>query len=246
MVDPGLDTEIADCLIIHLALPPTLPPAVQLKRDVLFPAHIIGMVIVEAWRAGQMDRLRGIFTFVIKALQSTVKVDDMPICAYWLANMYELVSVVRTAMEDAELNSTMRLKSNLVDTERTVAKYKNDLDNFMMDTYYNWLKELKRVVDKMIVPAIIEHQGLPGFIDDASTSVGFLNKLMGAATPVLIPTEKLITYLDRLNETMQSYYLDDNLRRQVLVTLVRYVGTTAFNQLLMRKNFCTWKRGMQI
>ena len=35
-------------------------------------------------------------------------------------------------------------------------------------------------------------------------------------------------------------------RRQIATTLVRSLGAVAFNHLLMKKNFCTWRRGMQI
>jgi myosin-5 len=31
-----------------------------------------------------------------------------------------------------------------------------------------------------------------------------------------------------------------------LTSLIRFIGATSFNHLLMRKNFCTWRRGMQI
>ena len=31
-----------------------------------------------------------------------------------------------------------------------------------------------------------------------------------------------------------------------MVTMIKYIGAMAFNELLVRKNFCTWKRGMQV
>ena len=34
--------------------------------------------------------------------------------------------------------------------------------------------------------------------------------------------------------------------RQILTELLRVIGVSSFNHILMRKNFCTWKRGVQI
>jgi myosin-5 len=45
---------------------------------------------------------------------------------------------------------------------------------------------------------------------------------------------------------MKSYYLEDSIVTQTVTELLRLVGVTAFNDLLMRRNFLSWKRGLQI
>jgi myosin-5 len=45
---------------------------------------------------------------------------------------------------------------------------------------------------------------------------------------------------------MKSYYLESSIITQTVTELLRLVGVTAFNDLLMRRNFLSWKRGLQI
>jgi myosin-5 len=45
---------------------------------------------------------------------------------------------------------------------------------------------------------------------------------------------------------MKAYYLEDSIVTQTVTELLRLVGVTAFNDLLMRRNFLSWKRGLQI
>jgi myosin-5 len=45
---------------------------------------------------------------------------------------------------------------------------------------------------------------------------------------------------------MKAFYLEDSIITQTITELLRLVGVTAFNDLLMRRNFLSWKRGLQI
>ncbi|KAJ2118701.1 Myosin type-2 heavy chain 1 [Coemansia sp. RSA 720] len=42
------------------------------------------------------------------------------------------------------------------------------------------------------------------------------------------------------------YYVDQAIMRQIMSELLCIIGVTAFNNIIMRRNFCSWKRGMQI
>ncbi|KAI8847709.1 P-loop containing nucleoside triphosphate hydrolase protein [Chytridium lagenaria] len=58
--------------------------------------------------------------------------------------------------------------------------------------------------------------------------------------------EQLLNFLSKLSKTMRCYYMETTITRQILTELLRVIGVSAFNHILMRKNFCTWKRGVQI
>lgn len=46
-----------------------------------------------------------------------------------------------------------------------------------------------------------------------------------------------------LTQPMCDFTVEDSTCRQILTELLRVIGVSSFNHLLMRKNFCTWKRG---
>ena len=43
---------------------------------------------------------------------------------------------------------------------------------------------------------------------------------------------------------MKSYYVELTVIQQVVTELLKLIGVTSFNDLLMRRSFCSWKRGL--
>ena len=58
--------------------------------------------------------------------------------------------------------------------------------------------------------------------------------------------DNLLSLLNNVFKAMKAYYLEDSIITQTITELLRLVGVTAFNDLLMRRNFLSWKRGLQI
>lgn len=109
--------------------------------------------------------------------------------------------------------------------------------------YHHWLCELKKKLNKMSIPAVIENQSLPGFI--ASDSTRFFGKILSSNQPAF-SMDDLLNFLNRIYRTMKSYYVEPFVIEQVLTELLRLIGVTTFNDLVMRRNFNSWKRAMQI
>jgi myosin V len=106
------------------------------------------------------------------------------------------------------------------------------------------MKVLKKKLHKMIVPAIIESQSLPGFVTNESNR--FLGKLLPSNNTPAFSMDNLLSLLNNVFKAMKAYYLEDSIITQTVTELLRLVGVTAFNDLLMRRNFLSWKRGLQI
>ncbi|KAI3640240.1 hypothetical protein MIR68_001118 [Amoeboaphelidium protococcarum] len=239
LTDPLLDKELVDVLVVHLVMPPQLPPDTRTVQDVLFPSIIVVRVVVQCINAHLIDRTKLILSNYVRSIQSVIKFENHPSTIYWLSNLIYLIQLLQTLQQDVGLKKD-------ADLNRFLVKFIQDTTTYAGDIFRFLLKDLKKVFSRMVVPAVIEYQGLSGFIDDASNNSGFINRLMGSGAPTVLPTEKLITFLNKLNLSMESYYLEDSIRRQIIVNLVSYCGTACFNQLMVRKNFCTWRRGMQI
>jgi hypothetical protein len=125
----------------------------------------------------------------------------------------ELIRILSTANEDRQAASQGRRDSEVSETDTVISKFRAEFEFLLAQMYYNWLKELKRTLSRMIIPAVVEHQGLPGFMDDASNNVGFFHRLMGApnnSPPVSI--EKLLAILTKVHDSMIAYHVDDTIR----------------------------------
>jgi len=165
---------------------------------------------------------------------------------FWLSNVQEMLSFVCVA--EGELLAPVAT-SEMDDLEwqeydRLVSIVKHDLESLQFNIYHTWMKQLKTRLHKMIIPAIIESQSLPGFITNDGNR--FLNKLLQSSSGPQFSMDDLINLLNKVYKAMKAYYLEETIIQQATQALLKLVGVTAFNDLLMRRNFLSWKRGLQI
>lgn len=97
--------------------------------------------------------------------------------------------------------------------------------------------------DKMIVPAIIEEQSIPGFQTD--TNPRFLTRFLPSSGSEATMND-LLTLITRVYTALTAFHLEDGYVRQPILELLEMAGAKAFNDMIMRKNFLSWKRAVQI
>jgi myosin V len=128
------------------------------------------------------------------------------------------------------------------DYERLVTIVKHDLDSLEYNIYHTWMLETKKKLAKMVIPALIESQSLPGF---TTTDGGgrLFNRLLNANTQPAFSMDDVLNLLNKVWRSLKSYYMEEAVVQQVVTELLKLIGVTSFNDLLMRRNFCSWKRG---
>lgn len=130
------------------------------------------------------------------------------------------------------------------DFEKLVATVKYELQCLEDNVYHHWLTELKKRLNKMAVPAVIENQSLPGFI--ATDNTRFFGKILAGSNQPAFTMDELLNFLNRIYRTMKCYYVPFSVIEQVLTELLKLIGVATFNDLVMRRNYNSWKRAMQI
>lgn len=131
------------------------------------------------------------------------------------------------------------------DYERLVSIVKHDLDSLEYNLYHTWMVEVKKRLTKMVVPALVESQSLPGF----TTSDGggrLFNRLLNTSSTPAYSMDDVLNLLNKVWKALKAYYMEDTVIQQVFTELLRLVGVSSFNDLLMRRNFCSWKRGRAV
>ncbi|KAI4165812.1 MAG: hypothetical protein LQ342_000755 [Letrouitia transgressa] len=241
--EEGLNDEVTVGLIKSLKIPSpsTTPPPTD--KEVLFPAYLINLVTSEMWNNGFVKESERFLANVMQSVQQEVMQhegeDAINPGAFWLSNVHEMLSFVFLAEDWYEAQ-----KTDNYEYDRLLEIVKHDLESLEFNIYHTWMKVLKKKLQKMIVPAIIESQSLPGFV--TSESSRFLGKLLQTNSAPAFSMDNLLSLLNNAFKAMKAYYLEDSIITQTLTELLRLVGVTAFNDLLMRRNFLSWKRGLQI
>ena len=241
--EEGLNDEVTMGLIKNLKIPApgTMPPPTD--KEVLFPAYLINLVTSEMWNNGFVKESERFLANVMQSIQQEVMQHDGEEAvnpgAFWLSNVHEMLSFVFLAEDWYEAQ-----KTDNYEYDRLLEIVKHDLESLEFNIYHTWMKVLKKKLQKMIVPAIIESQSLPGFV--TSESNRFLGKLLQSNNTPAFSMDNLLSLLNNVFKAMKAYYLEDSIVTQTITELLRLVGVTAFNDLLMRRNFLSWKRGLQI
>jgi len=241
--EDGLNDEITMGLIKALKIPaPTAVPPPS-DKEVLFPAYLINLVTSEMWNNGFVKESERFLANVMQSIQQEVMTHEGEEAvipgAFWLSNVHEILSFVFLAEDWYEAQ-----KDENYEYARLLEIVKHDLESLEFNIYHTWMKVLKKKLQKMIVPAIIESQSLPGFV--TSESNRFLGKLLQSNSVPAFSMDNLLSLLNNVYKAMKAFYLEDSIIVQAVTELLRLVGVTAFNDLLMRRNFLSWKRGLQI
>jgi len=241
--EEGLNDEVTMGLIknLKIPLPSTNPPPSD--KEVLFPSYLINLVTSEMWNNGFVKESERFLANVMQSIQQEVMQHDGDDAinpgAFWLSNVHEMLSFVFLAEDWYEAQ-----KTDNYEYDRLLEIVKHDLESLEFNIYHTWMKILKKRLQKMIIPAIIESQSLPGFVTNESNR--FLGKLLQSSSAPAYSMDNLLSLLNNVFRAMKAYYLEDSIITQTVTELLRLVGVTAFNDLLMRRNFLSWKRGLQI
>lgn len=241
--EEGLNEEVTMGLIRNLKIPSpnTNPPPSD--KEVLFPSYLINLVTSEMWNNGFVKESERFLANVMQSIQQEVMQHDgdeaISPGAFWLSNVHEMLSFVFLAEDWYEAQ-----KTDNYEYDRLLEIVKHDLESLEFNIYHTWMKVLKKKLQKMIIPAIIESQSLPGFVTNESNR--FLGKLLQSNSTPAYNMDNLLSLLNGVFRAMKAYYLEDSIITQTITELLHLVGVTAFNDLLMRRNFLSWKRGLQI
>ncbi|KAI5862838.1 putative myosin MYO2 [Durotheca rogersii] len=241
--EAGLNEEVTMGLIKNLKIPSpnTNPPPSD--KEVLFPSYLINLVTSEMWNNGFVKESERFLANVMSSIQQEVMHyegdDAVNPGAFWLSNVHEMLSFVFLAEDWYEAQ-----KTDNFEYDRLLEIVKHDLESLEFNIYHTWMKILKKKLAKMVIPAIIESQSLPGFVTNDNNR--FLGKLLASNSTPAYNMDNLLSLLNNVFRAMKAYYLEDTIITQTVTELLRLVGVTAFNDLLMRRNFLSWKRGLQI
>lgn len=245
-----ISDEVVQGIVYNLKIPvPPISDDVQ-PKEILFPAHIISLVTSEMWRMGYVKESETFLGQVMQAIQETVlRYSGDEIInpgAFWISNVHEIWSFICVAQINIVQNEMLLEEMGdkmFQDYARLVEIAKRDLESLEFNIYHAWMKELKKTLDKMVVPALVLTQALPGFVtlENARFMSKMFNSNRGTAT-----MDDMLSLLNKVHKAMKGYYLSQEFIKQPIMELLRLVGVKSFNDLLMRRNFASWKRGLQI
>lgn len=245
----NLNREIIDGLLRGLKIPPAGVAADLTRKEVLFPARIIIIILSDMWRLGltkESEEFLGEVLAVIQQMVSNLKDEEVvPNGAFWLSNTHELYLFVSYAQQTIIANDS--LSHEMSDAEfgeylKLVDVVKEDFELLLYNIYNMWMKKMEKDLEKKAISAVVISQLLPGFM--APDSLPFLAKVFSQG--VQYKMDDILSFFNSVYWSLKSYFVEEEVLKAVIVELLRFVDALCFNDLIMRRNFLSWKRGLQL
>lgn len=184
--------------------------------------------------------------------------------SFWIANLFDYASFLQWAVGELNDNeSSVAAQSgerhNPSTKLLTLLQIRMDVTRLIEHLYRAWLSDLMRFFGKLGVMALLDHQGLTGFAAEDNfkdtNSNTFKNIIMplaklASARFAELESERsvddLVDCLEELADALEASHLQSEIAGQLFGAIMSHICASAFNQLLIRKNYATWKRGIQI
>ncbi|XP_029562825.1 unconventional myosin-Vb [Salmo trutta] len=215
----------------------SLPPG--LAASVLF------LCVRQADCSGDETRARSLCTAAVTAMKGALKkhCNDVDMTALWLKNACLLTDLLtQHSKQDEDL---VPLTSDLSELNRA-------LSDLCIQAYQQLLSISESRLQPIIVAATLESEMIPG-LSGSGVKLGNFRKRAGSdpravernagETPSMAA---VLRELGALHTALSRQALPPTLMEQAFRQLTHLLSASALNSLLLRKDMCSWSRGLQI
>lgn len=244
-----LHKEVVEGLFKGLILPNALIGSQPNKKEVLFPARIIIIILSDMWRLGLTSHSETFFGEVLSVIQNMVTDfnddDIINYGAYWLTNTHELYSFVSYAQSTVSANADIAKSMGTEDYTlflKLIVDAKEDFESLSYNIYNIWMKKIMAILEKQVISAVVMGQSLPGFMSQDSSPL--ITKMFQKEPKYKM--DDVLTFFNNVYWAMKSYHIEKDVINTVFGELLKFVSAYCFNDLIMRRNFLSWKRGLQL
>ncbi|XP_061590558.1 unconventional myosin-Vb isoform X3 [Cololabis saira] len=214
------------------------------------PAYILLMCIRHTDYVNDDQKLSSLLTSTINAIKKVLKKNnDFEMMSFWLANTSRLLHCLKQYSGEESFMTRNTDKQNehcLKNFDLT--EYRQVLSDLSIQIYQQLVKVAEGIIQPMIVSAMLESESIPSLA--GMKPMGYRNRSSSMDTDADGPTsytlQALIRQLGQFHSIMQDHGLDPEITGQVVRQLFSCINAHTLNNLLLRKDVCSWSTGMQL
>ncbi|XP_010154067.1 PREDICTED: unconventional myosin-Vb-like, partial [Eurypyga helias] len=212
------------------------------------PAYILYMCIRHADYINDDQKVHSLLTSIINSIKKVLKKhnNDFQMTSFWLANTCRFLHCLKQYSGDAGLMTQNTPKQNehcLKNFDLT--EYRQVLSHLSIQIYHQLIKIAAGVLQPMIVSAMLESESIQGL--SGVKPMGYRNRTSSMAdADSLYSLKDIIRQLGTFHSVMCDQGLDPEIVQQVFKQLFYMINAVALNNLLLRKDVCSWSTGMQL
>ncbi|XP_068960428.1 unconventional myosin-Vb isoform X1 [Petaurus breviceps papuanus] len=212
------------------------------------PAYILYMCIRHADYVNDDLKVHSLLTSTINGIKKVLKKhnDDFEMTSFWLSNTCRLLHCLKQYSGDEGFMTQNTPKQNehcLKNFDLT--EYRQVLSDLSIQIYQQLIKIAEGMLQPMIVSAMLENESIQGLSGVKPTGYRKRSSSMvdGDNSYSL---DAIIRQMNSFHSVMCDQGLDPEIIQQVFKQLFYMINAVALNNLLLRKDVCSWSTGMQL
>lgn len=218
------------------------------------PAYILFMMIRYTDYINNDDNVRSLIQGAISLIKKVVKkkgMNDLEVKTLWLSNLLRIIHNLKQYSGERQFqNDSTQKQVEQCLRNFDLSEYRRVLSDIAIWIYQGITKLIEEEIQPILVPAMLEHEGIGGIGGGGAPPSLPPQASLGADQPQHIdPLEaldKLLRLLTRFHAILSKHGLDPEIISQIFKQIFYFVCAGSLNNLLLRKDMCHWSRGMQI
>ncbi|XP_052007771.1 unconventional myosin-Va-like [Xyrauchen texanus] len=211
------------------------------------PAYILFMCLRHADYVNDDQKVRSLLTSVINSIKKILKKrgDDFETVSFWLSNTCRFLHCLKQYSGDDQFMKHNSPKQNdHCLSNFDLAEYRQVLSDLAIQIYQQLIKCMENILQPMIVSGMLEHETIQGVSGVKPT--GLRKRTSSIADEGTYTLDSIIRQLNTFHSIMCQHGTDPELIKQVVKQQFYIIGAVTLNNLLLRKDMCSWSKGMQI
>uniref|UniRef100_UPI0037E8C178 unconventional myosin-Va-like isoform X2 n=1 Tax=Semicossyphus pulcher TaxID=241346 RepID=UPI0037E8C178 len=211
------------------------------------PAYIIFMCIRYADNVNDDQRVSALLNSTISSIKGVIKKrgDDLEMVSFWLANTCRLMHCLKQYSGDEVImthNSPKQNEQCLTNFE--LSEYQQVFGDLSIQIYRQLMKCMEEILQPLIVASMLEHETIQGVLGSKPT--GLRKRSTSFPEEGAVTVEVLLQRLGLFHTTMSQHGMDSEIIKQVVRQQFYIISAVTLNNLLLRKDMCSWSKGLQI
>ncbi|KAJ8272401.1 hypothetical protein COCON_G00112600 [Conger conger] len=211
------------------------------------PAYVLFMCLRHADYLNDDQKVRSLLTSTINSIKKILKKrgDDFEVVSFWLSNTCRLLHCLKqySGEESFMKYNTPRQNEHCL-SNFDLAEYQQVLSDLAIQIYQQLIRCMETLLQPMIVSGMLEHETIQGVSGVKPT--GLRKRTSSIADEGTYTLDSILRQLSSFHSTMYQHGIDPDLVRQVVKQQFYIIGAVTLNNLLLRKDMCSWSKGMQI
>ncbi|KTF90094.1 hypothetical protein cypCar_00047446 [Cyprinus carpio] len=225
-------------------------------------AHLLFMCVRHGDYLNDGNKLKSLMNGIISAIKEVITgyslllmqnhQESFEVLSFWLSNTYHFLNCLKQYSGDEEFmkHNTPRQNKNCL-RNFDLSEHRQILSDLAINIYHQFISVMEDALFPMIIPGMLEHESLQGISSMKPT--GFRKRSNsvyedggdhGGSEPFSVTD--ILQKLDAFHTSMVQHGMEPQLQGQVIRQLFFLIGATSVNSILLRKDLCSCRKGMQI